>query len=167
MLNNLGPGSAVEVLEMANGETIWSIVKGLREDALDTDSFYGNRASFLSEYSLGGDDGVQVFYKEHGRKSSKDSTNSFLSRRKTQQLQTMRPETKVFYSSSAQIGRLIDNLSQGLGMESGSFNIVPGLPTNLRSHSPSTAPHSYHSESSANWTVEERIERMLASTSGH
>jgi serine/arginine repetitive matrix protein 2 len=71
-------------------------VRGLREDALDTDSFYGNRASFLSEYSLGGDDGVQVFIKEHGRKSSKDSTSSFLSRRKTQQLSApKRPETKV------------------------------------------------------------------------
>ena len=64
---------------------------------------------------------------------------------------------QVFYSSTAQIGRLIENLSQGLGVDSGSFNIVPGA----------GAPRSYHSESSANWTVEERIERMLASNSNY
>jgi hypothetical protein len=49
-LHNLEPGAAVEVLELANGETIWSIVNGLRDD--DEESIYGNRASFVSEYSL-------------------------------------------------------------------------------------------------------------------
>ncbi|KZV71776.1 hypothetical protein PENSPDRAFT_751453 [Peniophora sp. CONT] len=159
-LNNLEPGSAVEVLEMANGETVWSIVNGLRDsEALDAEeSFYGNRASFMSEYSMRDDEGVQVYFKEHGRKGSKESASSFLSRRKSQQEPSKRPETKVFYSSSAQIGRLIENLSSGLGVDSGSFNIVPGA---------GAAPRSYHSESSANWTVEERIERMLASNSNY
>ncbi|KAI0318345.1 hypothetical protein OF83DRAFT_34164 [Amylostereum chailletii] len=156
-LNNLEPGSAVEVLEMANGETIWSIVNGLRDD--DTESFYGNRSSFVSEYSLrDSSDGVQLFFKEHGRKSSKDSASSFLSRRKTHQGGqggSKRPETKVFFSSSAQIGRLIDNLSQGT--DSGSFNVVP-----TSSHTAT----SYHSESSAHWTVEERLEHMLGSMNG-
>ncbi|VDB99951.1 unnamed protein product [Peniophora sp. CBMAI 1063] len=158
-LNNLEPGSAVEVLEMANGETVWSIVNGLRDpDALDAEeAFYGNRASFMSEYSMRDDEGVQVYFKEHARKGSKDSASSFLSRHKAQQEPSKRPETKVFYSSTAQIGRLIENLSSGLGVDSGSFNIVPGP----------GAPRSYHSESSANWTVEERIERMLASNSNY
>ncbi|KAI0048567.1 hypothetical protein FA95DRAFT_1517317 [Auriscalpium vulgare] len=147
-LANLEPGAAVEVLEMANGETIWSIVNGLRDD--DAESFYGSRASFMSEYSLR-DEGVQLFFKEHGRKTSKDSQSSFLSRRRTTQGVPKRPETKVFFSSAAQIGRLIDNLSHGA--DAGSFNIAP------------TAPHanSFHSESSAHWTVEERLERMLGS----
>ncbi|KAI0060804.1 hypothetical protein BV25DRAFT_1827349 [Artomyces pyxidatus] len=148
-VSSLEPGAAVEVLEMANGETIWSIVNGLRDD--DAESFYGNRASFVSEYSLrDASEGVQLFFKEHGRKASKDSNTSFLSRRKTTQGQPKRPETKVFFSSSTQIGRLIDNLSQGT--DAGSFNITP-----------SANAVSFHSESSAHWTVEERLEHMLGS----
>jgi hypothetical protein len=146
MPHNLEPGTAVEVLELANGETIWSIVNGLRDD--DEESFYGNRASFVSEYSLR-DEGVQVFFKEHGRTGSKDSQSSFLSRKKATQA-AKRPDTKVFFSSSAQIGRLIDNLSHGA--DSGSFNILPSAndATSFQ-HDP---PH---------WTVEERLEHMLNS----
>ncbi|KAI0253857.1 hypothetical protein BJV78DRAFT_134414 [Lactifluus subvellereus] len=146
-LHNLEPGAAVEVLELANGETIWSIVNGLRDD--DEESFYGNRASFVSEYSLRDNEGVQVFFKEHGRTGSKDSQASFLSRRKTPQ-GPKRPETKVFFSSSTQIGRLIDNLSQGA--EAGSFNILPTAHNGASSQSDST-----------HWTVEERLEHMLNS----
>lgn len=153
---------------LIDGTPTRSIVNGLRDD--DAESFYPNRASFVSEYSFRepSSEGVQLFFKEHGRKTSKDSNSSFLSRRKTQQ-GPRRPETKVaivrfsratqcsldrqvFFSSSAQIGRLIDNISHGI--EAGSFNIVPTLPT--------TAP-SMHSESDAHWTVEERLEHMLGS----
>lgn len=66
-----------------------SIVNGLRDD--DAESFYDNRASFASEYS---GDGVKVFFKEHGRKTSKSSNSSFLSRKK-QPSSSLRPETKV------------------------------------------------------------------------
>jgi serine/arginine repetitive matrix protein 2 len=61
------------------------------------------------------------------------------------------PMGKVFYSSSAQIGRLIENLSQG--MEAGSFNFLP------EGH-----PHasSLHSDE-LHWTVEERLDHMLHS----
>ncbi|KAH9063722.1 hypothetical protein EDB83DRAFT_2519878 [Lactarius deliciosus] len=148
-LHNLEPGAAVEVLELANGETIWSIVNGLRDD--DEESFYGNRASFVSEYSLRDNEGVQVFFKEHGRKGSKDSQASFVSRKKPAQ-GPKRPETKVFFSSSAQIGRLIDNLSHGA--EAGSFNILPSA------HAHASRPSE---SSSAHWTVEERLEHMLSS----
>ena len=68
-----------------------SIVNGLRDD--DEESFYGNRTSFVSEYSVR-DDGVQMFFKEHGRTGSKDSQSSFLSRKRPSQAQK-RPETKV------------------------------------------------------------------------
>ncbi|KAJ7489857.1 hypothetical protein B0H11DRAFT_2010682 [Mycena galericulata] len=142
-------GPAVEVIEYANGETIWSIVNGLRDDDDDTDG-YANRASFASEYSIreGAGDGVQVFFKEHGRKGS---SSSFLPRKKTVTNKS-RPETKVFYSSSAQIGRLIENISQG--MEAGSFNILPSHPLG---HSTSSSL----SETEMNWTVEERLDHML------
>ncbi|KAJ6496532.1 hypothetical protein C8R47DRAFT_1114440 [Mycena vitilis] len=141
-------GPAVEVIELANGETIWSIVNGLRDEDDDTDG-YANRASFASEYSIReGGDGVQVFFKEHGRKGS---GSSFLPRKKAAPSKS-RPETKVFYSSSAQIGRLIENMSQG--MEAGSFNILPTRPLG---HSTSSSL----SETDMNWTVEERLEHML------
>ncbi|KZT28525.1 hypothetical protein NEOLEDRAFT_1145744 [Neolentinus lepideus HHB14362 ss-1] len=138
------PPPAIEVVEMANGETIWSIVNGLRDD--DGESIYASRASFLSEYSLhdSSQDGMQVFFKEHGRKSSKSSSTSYLSKKTP--LGQNRPETKVFYSSPAQIGRLIENLSRG--MDAGSFNFASrGGPD--------------HSEAEMNWTVEERLEYML------
>lgn len=70
-----------------------SIVNGLRDD--DEESVYGNRASFVSEYSLRDNEGVQVFFKEHGRKGSKDSQASFLSRNKKTTQASKRPETKV------------------------------------------------------------------------
>ncbi|KAF8212393.1 hypothetical protein K438DRAFT_1806447 [Mycena galopus ATCC 62051] len=142
-------GPAVEVIELANGETIWSIVNGLRDEDDELDS-YANRASFGSEYSVreGAGDGVQVFFKEHGRKGS---GSSFLPRKKTLTAKS-RPETKVFYSSSAQIGRLIENMSQG--MEAGSFNI---LPTHPLGHSTTSSL----TETELNWTVEERLEHML------
>ena len=47
----------------------------------------------MSEYSLR-DEGVQVFFKEHGRTGSKDSQSSFLSRKKATQA-AKRPDTKV------------------------------------------------------------------------
>jgi len=110
----LEPGPAIEVIELASGETVWyvlfmclgtdvfdiyacnvfrSIVNGLRGD--DSESFYGDRASFASEYSLrdGPNDGVQLHFKEHGRSGSKGSMSSFVSSRK--QGIANRPETKV------------------------------------------------------------------------
>lgn len=67
-----------------------SIVNGLRDD--DGESFYDNRTSFTSEYSA---EGVKVFFKEHGRKTSKSSNTSLLSRKKQQTTASQRPETKV------------------------------------------------------------------------
>ena len=72
-------------------------MNGLRDD--DGESFYGDRASFYSEYSVKDNDNVKLFFKEHERKNSKSSVNSFLSRKKSVQQQqakgTTRPETKV------------------------------------------------------------------------
>ncbi|KAI9056894.1 hypothetical protein FKP32DRAFT_1615711 [Trametes sanguinea] len=154
-------GPALEVIEMANGETIWSIVNGLRDD--DGESFYGDRASFYSEYSVKDtSENVKLFFKEHERKSSKGSTSSFLSRKKPQQPKgTVRPETKVFFSSSQQIGRLIENLSRG--MDAGSFNIMPGQASASQGHVGHSTSSSIGSEADMRWTVEERLEHMLGS----
>ncbi|KAF9218306.1 hypothetical protein BS17DRAFT_762556 [Gyrodon lividus] len=146
---------AVEVIEMANGETIWSIVNGLRDD--DIESSYASRTSLGSNYSTRENgDGMQISVKEHARSTSKGSNSSFLSRKKPSQRKN-RPETKVFYSSSAQIGRLIESLSQE--MDAGSFNIVPDHPPDR------TTTSSFHSDADMNWTVEERLEYMLGAVS--
>jgi len=146
---------AVEVVELANGETIWSIVNGLRDD--DVESFFGgDRTSFASEYSTR-EEGVKISFKEHGRKSSKSSNNSLLGRKKSQGVN--RPETKVFYSSSAQIGRLIENISRG--MDSGSFNIAPEQMPEGRAAVGHSASSSVGSDADMRWTVEERLEHML------
>ncbi|KAJ7063159.1 hypothetical protein C8F01DRAFT_1131766 [Mycena amicta] len=138
---------AVEVLELENGQTIWSIVNGLRDADEYADGF--NRTSFGSDYSIrdAGNDGMQVFFREHGRKNS---GSSFLQRKKTTATAKSRPETKVYYSSPAEIGRLIESVSAGT--EAGSFNILANRP----GHSASS------SVSETDWTVEERIEHLLA-----
>ncbi|KAH8108167.1 hypothetical protein BXZ70DRAFT_1015801, partial [Cristinia sonorae] len=145
---------AVEVVELANGETIWSIVNGLRDD--DVESYFsGDRASFASEYSRD-EGGVKVLFKEHGRKGSKSSNTSLLGRKKPQGAN--RPETKVFYSSSAQIGRLIENISRG--MDSGTFNIAPES-SQAQARVGHSTSSSVGSDVDMRWTVEERLEHML------
>ncbi|KAJ3757176.1 hypothetical protein EV360DRAFT_46599 [Lentinula raphanica] len=144
------PGPALEVIELANGETIWSIVNGLRDD--DVESLYTGRTSFQSDYD--NDEGVQVFVKDHTRTGSKGSTSSYVSRRKIVQGKN-RPETKVYYTSSAQIGRLIENLSQG--MDAGTFNFSQGQADNSHSATSSMTGHT----NSEYLTVEERLEHML------
>jgi len=150
-----------------------NIVNGLRD--ADDESIYTGRTSFASEYSTRettNEGGVQVFMKEHVRSGSKGSLSSFVPKKKPQQGQR-RPETKVFFcachqisvdmttlfqvfhSSSAQIGQLIENLSQGA--DSGSFNFLPNLPSRGPGHSASSSL----STNDINWTVEERLERML------
>ncbi|OBZ75877.1 hypothetical protein A0H81_04772 [Grifola frondosa] len=154
-------GPALEVIEMANGETIWSIVNGLRDG--DGESLYGDRSSFISEYSVreSNSEGVKLFFKEHARTSSKSSATSFLSRKKLHAKGANRPETKVFFSSSAQIGRLIENLSRGT--DAGSFNIAPERSQAHVGHSTSSSVGS----DDMRWTVEERLEHMLGSMGAH
>jgi len=143
------------VIELANGETVWNVVNGLRD--YDEGSVY-SRASFVSEYSTRetGSDISQIFGK--GGSDSKRSVSPLLpSNKKGQQLQGKnRPETKVFYSTSEQIGRLIESLSQGA--DAGSFNFLPNMPPSDR---PSHSKTSSLSTNDINWTVEERLERML------
>ncbi|KAG6845187.1 hypothetical protein H0H87_012744 [Tephrocybe sp. NHM501043] len=145
-------GAAVELIHLANGETIWNIVNGLREED-DDESVYTRRTSFASEYGVRGTngDGVQVFVKEHGRSGSRGSTSSFLSRKRSQG--KGRPETKVFYTPTEGIGRLIHDLSQN--MESGSFNFAPRQ--GVSGHSPSSSL----SANDMTLSLEERLDQMI------
>jgi len=124
-------GPALQLLELANGQTIWSIVSDLRDMPGD-DMVSLDRQSFASEFSRPAspsyDDTMQLRFKEHQRQTSKSSANSFLSsapKNPTPQPRSTapRPETKVFLSTTNQIGRLIESLSKG--MDAGSFDILP------------------------------------------
>ncbi|KAL5511529.1 hypothetical protein ACEPAH_4746 [Sanghuangporus vaninii] len=155
-LPEMEEGQALEVIELANGETIWSIVNGLRAE--DAESYYPRRGSLDSEYSnlpTHDSESEQLFFKEHERTGSKDSNISTYARRKSRV--AARPETKVFHSSSAQIARLIEQLARNT--EAATFNIKPKA-SHVPGHSHSG---SLQTESDVNWTVEERLDRMLAS----
>ncbi|THH08210.1 hypothetical protein EW145_g2856 [Phellinidium pouzarii] len=155
-LPEMEEGQALEVIELANGETIWSIVNGLRAD--DSESFYPRRGSLDSEFSSmppHDGDAEQLFFKEHARTGSKGSSVSNFAKRKSHVAN--RPETKVFYSSSTHIARLIEQLAHNT--EAASFNIKPkDTPVSGHSHS-----GSLQTESDVHWTVEERLEHMLGS----
>ncbi|TFK27392.1 hypothetical protein FA15DRAFT_666475 [Coprinopsis marcescibilis] len=154
-------GTGVEVIELANGETIWKIVNGLRDD--DDESVYTGRNSVSSEYSTRETtEGLQVFVKEHVRAGSKGSNSSFVSRKKGNGGKA-RPETKVMYSSPEQVAHLIEQLSHG--MEAGSFNFLPYRDSGSSSGPRSSAGlgHSATSSLAANeitWTMKE-IDHML------
>jgi hypothetical protein len=150
-----------------------SIVNGLRDD---DESLYPGRSSFASEYSY---DDMQVNFKEHARKNSQGSHGSHPVRKADYN----RPETKVlslaprwarplirflqvFYSSPAQIGKLIENLSTG--MDAGAFNIMPHRQNELPLPTRSRPEHSATSSmsSGADWTMEDRLEHVLQSLNG-
>lgn len=62
----------------------------------------------------------------------------------------------MFHSSSGQIARLIEQLARNT--EAATFNIKPKA-SHVPGHSHSG---SLQTESDVNWTVEERLDRMLA-----
>lgn len=72
------------------------------------------------------------------------------------------PRSQVFYSSSAQIAKLIENMSKN--MDAGSFNIMPNTPT--RAHM-GASPTSYHSVSTEGeqWTIE-GLDRVIGRRNG-
>lgn len=154
-----------------------NIVNGLRDD--DGESFYGDRSSFVSEYSRreSTSDGLRLFFKGHEKKGSKGSNVSTSTRKRQYSKPSARPETKVslirplaalllvltlsqvFFSSSTHIGQLIDNLSRGV--DAGSFNIAPEHSQARVGHSTSS---SIGSEQDARWTLEERrLQQLLGS----
>lgn len=88
-------GQALEVIELSNGEVVWSVVDAMRNDIMaddDGSSIYQPRLSTTSDASLVPREGIQVLFKEHRRMGSKGSATSAMSRRKAN---PNRPETKV------------------------------------------------------------------------
>lgn len=96
-------GQALEVVELSNGEVIWSVVDAMRGSDLGLDedeisSIYAGRQSVESDYSGKSpdvQDDVQIFFREHKRMASKGSTSSTLSKKKIFAATATRPETKV------------------------------------------------------------------------
>ncbi|KAG8954039.1 hypothetical protein FRC04_001023 [Tulasnella sp. 424] len=178
-----GPGQAIEVVEMSNGEVVWNVVDAMRGDlGIEDDiaSLYQNRLSTTSEYSMRmsednpNRDNMQVFFKEHKRGGSKGSGGSSASRRLLFPPNGQRPETKVFFSSADHIGRLIEAMSRGA--DAGSFNFAPSrqespipsssastqtFKSSIKSHSPAI------SMTDSTVPVEDRLEHLLKVTSRH
>lgn len=91
-----GMGPALEVVELSNGEVVWSVVDAMRSDLIhddDSSSIYQPRVSTSSDASYPSREGVQVLFKEHRRMGSKGSGSSVISSRLN--AASNRPETKV------------------------------------------------------------------------
>lgn len=92
----VGMGPALEVVELSNGEVVWSVVDAMRSDIMQDDdgsSIYQPRVSTSSDASYPSREGVQVLFKEHKRMGSKGSASSAMSARRN--APSNRPETKV------------------------------------------------------------------------
>jgi len=93
-----GQGPALEVLQLSNGQVIWSVLDSLRaEDEDDSESLF--RRSMASSRGNDADD-LEVRFKEHRRWSSKGSNYSQASQAASRRRQVPgtsgpRPETKV------------------------------------------------------------------------
>ncbi|KAH6918999.1 hypothetical protein BKA70DRAFT_38169 [Coprinopsis sp. MPI-PUGE-AT-0042] len=165
--NRGGEQTGVELIELANGDTIWKIVNGLRDD--DDESIYSlGRNSIASEYSTHeSGENMQVFVKEHVRTGSKGSQASMASRKKVSGGKP-RPETKVMYSTPEHVAHLIEQISQG--MDAGSFNFRPyhdsgsGSSPGARSSEPGHSASSSLSANEITWTMKE-IDHMLTAMS--
>ncbi|CAE6507959.1 unnamed protein product [Rhizoctonia solani] len=173
-------GSAVEVLELSDGQVVWSVVDGLRsagEDYDEDDPSSFPRLSRTSEYSAA--EAHQVRFREHQRNVSKGSTIS----KASNELTPTRPETRVYFSNAGDIGTLIDSLTKS--HEAGQFNIVPGVPGSLGHLRPvsgsvsgpsqsgslsvqsgSISANSFNSSynSDGDLTLEERLEQMITAS---
>ncbi|CAE6515567.1 unnamed protein product [Rhizoctonia solani] len=171
-------GSAVEVLELSDGQIVWSVVDGLRsvDDDFEGDDLFP-RISRTSEFSA--HETHQLRFREHQRSASKTSTASKVSNDATPK----RPETRVYFSNAGDIGTLIDSLTKS--HEAGQFSIIPGVPGSLGQLRPvsgslsppsqsgalsvqsgSISANSFNSSylSDADLTLEERLEQMIISS---
>jgi len=116
-------GVGIEVVEMANGEVVWSVLDTLRgthspiEDE-DSSLYFRDRLSVLSQYTEPTEEFQMTFRPAH-RSPSRGAAHQ----PNTKGADPFRPETKVFYSDAKDITRLIEQITQGA--DSGSFNLVP------------------------------------------
>ncbi|GAB1517550.1 hypothetical protein RhiTH_000599 [Rhizoctonia solani] len=170
-------GSAVEVLELSDGQIVWSVVDGLRSTDDDEGDDTFAQLNRTSEYSV--NETQQLRFREHQRSASKTSTTS----KASNELTPKRPETRVFVSNAGDIGTLLDSLTKSY--EAGQFNIVPGVPGalghlrpisgsasgpnqsgSLSVQSGSISANSFGSSfnSDGDYTLEERLDQMITSS---
>lgn len=96
-----GHGPALEVLELSNGQIVWSVLNSLRAEDEDDHSFF--RRSMASSRGHDGNEDMEIRVKEHKRWDSKGSNisqgpynnNNNHSRRRAPAATAPRPETKV------------------------------------------------------------------------
>ena len=160
-MSNLEDGRALQVVELENGEVIWSVLDSLRDDLEDDvrSNYFSNRGSYASHYS-GADDPLQVSSKGLGRSTSRAGTAPSNGSQKGM-LDGNTPETKVsyqvssallvadrlhqvFYSDAKEIARLIGQITNAA--DYGQFNINPGTPS---------------TRSSEDLPVEDQLERLM------
>jgi serine/arginine repetitive matrix protein 2 len=100
-LSNLEDGRALQVVELENGEVIWSVLDSLRDELEDDvrSNYFSNRGSYASHYS-GTDDPIQVSSKGLGRSTSRAGTAPSNGSQKGV-LDGNTPETKVSYQVSS------------------------------------------------------------------
>lgn len=102
----LEDGRALQVIELENGEVIWSVLDTLRSpgDELDDDSnYFSNRGSFASHYSAATNDPLQVSFRGLGRSASRAGANNGSQKGS---LDVNRPETKVCCPVSSNYARV-------------------------------------------------------------
>ncbi|KAF8758832.1 protein modification by small protein conjugation [Rhizoctonia solani] len=177
ILRNSNQWAAVEVLELSDGQIVWSVVDGLRSTDDDEGDDTFAQLNRTSEYSV--NETQQLRFREHQRSASKTSTTS----KASNELTPKRPETRVFVSNAGDIGTLLDSLTKSY--EAGQFNIVPGVPGalghlrpisgsasgpnqsgSLSVQSGSISANSFGSSfnSDGDYTLEERLDQMITSS---
>jgi hypothetical protein len=163
-LSNLEDGRALQVVELENGEVIWSVLDSLRApgDDLDDDvrsNYFSDRGSYASHYSAA-DDPTQVSFKGPVHSTSRAGTtpNNGSQRGVPDRsgaetkvgydvLSVLPPSDRlhqVFYSDAKEIARLISQITNAA--DYGQFNINPGTPS---------------TRSSEDLPVEDQLERLM------
>lgn len=118
---------AVEITEYSDGRVIWNVVNALRNGD-------DERRSVVSTSSQASDTGSD--YAPSGREDLPWRVGP------TERLDFMRrPETRVYYTSSADVGDLIDQLSSDLaGASRGRIDIRPSSPREWGEETPQPSP---------------------------
>jgi len=126
------------MVELENGEIIWSILDTLRDDVDDESqsAYFPSRGSYASQYS-GPDETVQVAFRGLGRSTSRTGNGN------NGGVDDVRPETKVFYSDAKEIARLISQI------------------TNVTDYGAFTVGTAVSARSSEELPVEDQLERLL------
>lgn len=135
-------GRALQLLELENGDVIWSVLDTLRDyEGEDPDedprfTFVQSRASFSSQVSTP-EEAQSGISRVLGRSTSRAGAKG--------SMDAARSETKVFYGDAREIAHLIGQISQAA--DPGSFAHGAGTPASMRS--------------SEDLPVEEQLDRLL------